>query len=213
MNIPNTTSTKVREWELYQLADRQSGYFSSAQAARVGYSRRLQHHYHGSGEWLKIYRGVYRLLFYPECADEQLACMSVWSHDKESRPRAIVSHETALALHDISDAMPSKVHMSVPRSFRKEPLFGLVLHRIGNRNGFSKTDIEDHGGFLVTNPARTILDVANDPTISPEHLENGIKDALDKGLLTSSDIYALLERISDNWRRDIAKAATKSTLI
>ncbi len=197
--------------ELYRVADRQNGYFSSAQASRAGYSHRLQHHYQKSGEWTKFGRGIYRLLFYPESTEEQFAKISVWSHDRDSRPQAVVSHESALMVHNISDAMPNKVHVSVPGSFRKEPLPELVLHRIGKCNAFFEADIEDRGGYLITTPARTILDIANDLRVSPEYLETGIEDALDEGLLSISDVHALLGCISDSWRRNIAEMAAGTT--
>lgn len=44
---------------------------------------------------------------------------------------AVVSHESALDLWDLSDVVPSSVHLTVPRSYRsraKRSLPGVVIH-------------------------------------------------------------------------------------
>ena len=43
----------------------------------------------------------------------------------------IYSHNTALSLHELSDLMPSKLHMTVPTGFRRSSAIPeiLVLHR------------------------------------------------------------------------------------
>jgi len=46
-------------------------------------------------------------------------------------PEGAYSHDTALSLHELSDIMPSKLHMTVPREFRRNSRIPeiLVLHR------------------------------------------------------------------------------------
>ena len=53
------------------------------------------------------------------------------SRNRDDIPQGVHSHETALSLHELSDAMPAKLHMTVPKTFRRmaptpRPV---VLHR------------------------------------------------------------------------------------
>jgi len=46
------------------------------------------------------------------------------------KSRGAYSHDTALSLHELSDMMPSKLHMTVPREFRRNSKIPeiLVIH-------------------------------------------------------------------------------------
>jgi hypothetical protein len=43
----------------------------------------------------------------------------LWSQNRQEVPEGTYSHDTALSLHELSDIMPSKLHMTVPREFRR----------------------------------------------------------------------------------------------
>jgi len=174
---------------LYEVASAQGGYFTSAQALIAGYSYRQQHYHTERGHWIKIERGIYRLRDYPSTEREDLIRLTLWSCNRKGEPQAVVSHETALSVHEMSDIMSSKIHLTIPkRGFRKKPPAGVVLHAAD----LEEADIEQQHGFLVTVPLRTLIDVAKSP-ISQEHIDQAVKDALDKGLvrrrlLTGNDI-------------------------
>jgi len=55
----------------------------------------------------------------------------LWSQNRQEVPEGIYSHETALSLHELSDIMPSKLHTTVPRDFRRNGMIPeiLILHR------------------------------------------------------------------------------------
>ncbi len=110
-----------RKQELFTLADQQVGYFTAGQARALGYSDRLMHHHKTQGNWLEVGWGLYRLRDYPATAEEDLMRLYLWSRDKQGRPQAVVSHDTALGLYELSDLMPSRYHLSVPPGFRKIP--------------------------------------------------------------------------------------------
>jgi predicted transcriptional regulator of viral defense system len=179
---PNDTAEK-----LYEVASSQGGYFTSAQALDAGYTYRQQHYHTQRGTWLKIERGIYRLRDYPPADREDLIRLTLWSHNQKGEPQAVASHETALSIHQMSDLMPGKIHLTVPkRGFRKEPPAGVVLHTAN----LSGDEIEQRHGYRVTTPLRTLLDAAASP-ISQEHINSAVQDALDKGLIR----YRLLARI------------------
>ena len=43
----------------------------------------------------------------------------LWSQNRQENPEGAYSHDTALSLHELSDIMPSKLHMTVPKRFRR----------------------------------------------------------------------------------------------
>ena len=73
-------------------------------------------------------------------------------------PRALLSHESALALLDLSDNIPDAVHLLVARKHRglRRPS-GIVLHTHPDSEAIP-TVWRD--GLPLTAPARTLLDVA-----------------------------------------------------
>jgi hypothetical protein len=99
--------------QLFELADRQAGYFTAAQARALGYDYPLQHYHKEQGHWLDVGWGLYRLRDYPQGNDEELVRLTLWSRDRQGRPQAVVSHETALRLYELSDLMPAKNHITV----------------------------------------------------------------------------------------------------
>ncbi len=188
-------TTKTRAAELFQVADRQGGYFSAGQALALGYSRRLHHYHRQQGHWLEVNRGLFRLRDYPVTPDEELVKLSLWSRDLKGQPQAVISHETALRLYDLSDLMPSKIHLSVPKNFRKTPPEGVVLHK----TAVEPNDVEARSGFRVTSPMRTLIDVA-DMHISPEHLKTATQQALERGLVRRKRLEAAITKFGTSNR-------------
>ena len=50
---------------LFRLAVTQAGYFTAAQAREIGYSYQAQHYHTRRGNWVRVDRGLYRLLDWP----------------------------------------------------------------------------------------------------------------------------------------------------
>lgn len=192
---------KDRAQELFLLADRQAGYFTAGQARNLGYSGRLQHHHRHRGNWLEIDCGLFRLRDYPTTPDEELVKLSLWSRDLEGEPQAVISHETALRLYDLSDLMPSSVHLSVPKGFRKIPPNGVVLHKAR----LDPVDVEARAGYRVTAPLRTLLDLANSP-LSPEHLETATCEALERGLVRRRSLERAIAALAPTARDRLEQA-------
>lgn len=122
---------KTPESELFEIAESQQGYFTYQQAIAVGFSDK-NHAYHvKSGDWVKVFRGIYRLAKYPIGEREELVLWYLWSRNCLNVPQGIYSYYTALDVYELSDHMPAKLHMTVPKGFRrmaKTPDI-LILHR------------------------------------------------------------------------------------
>jgi hypothetical protein len=122
--------------------------------------------------------------------DEQLARLTLWSRDQHDVPQAVVSNQTALRLYDLSDLAPARMHLTVPRTFRKVPPAGVVLYKAT----LEPCDGQVRPAYRVTTPLRTLLDLAGSG-LSPEHLHAAVHDALDRGLVRRRALDERLEAL------------------
>ena len=130
----------------------QAGYFTAAQALQVGYSYQAQKFHVDHGNWQRVDRGLFRIPEWPTDDDDSFVRWTVWS-----RGVAVVSHLSAMAWHQLGDANPDRLHVTVPKAFRRtDP--ALVVHR----EELPAADIEDHGNFRITTPLRCVVEVADE---------------------------------------------------
>jgi predicted transcriptional regulator of viral defense system len=179
-------SSQESEAKLFAIAESQGGYFTAKQAEEAGVDR-TNHTYHvRAGNWEREHRGIFRLVYFPAPERPDLVRWSLWSRDRQDRPQGAYSHQTALSIYDLSDLMPSQLHMTVPRSFRKnsEIPTGLVLH-YADLPAEAK---EEREGYNVTRPMRTILDLSESQEPSPDLLTQAFAEARKRGLITESEI-------------------------
>jgi predicted transcriptional regulator of viral defense system len=175
----------TKKQKLFNIASLQQGYFTAKQAVHAGFSHRMHTHYKQNGQWLDIDRGVFRLAQFPNSSDEDYVRWSLWSRDRKGEPQAVISHESALCIHNLSDVMPSRIHFTVPPGFRKKTPKGCIIHR----GRVLEDEKEQREGFFVTNPLRTILDSA-EADLSIDYLEQAVQEACDKGMLQMIDILS-----------------------
>lgn len=186
---------------LFAIADEQAGYFTAQQAQAAGYSYASQSYHLKQGHWLNEGWGLFRLRDYPTTPDEQLVRLMLWSRDREGKQQAVVSHDTALRVYKLSDVMPSKIHLSVPKGFRKDAPSGVVLYKAA----LPSEDIQRRDGYRITTPLRTLLDVA-DSALSPEHLNQAVEEALAQGLVRKTKLQTAINRGSDPVKERFAYA-------
>lgn len=120
-------AAKRPSWSaLYETASAQAGYLTTKQAAEAGYSLPLIHKHIKAGRIQRVRRGIYRLVHFPAGEHEDLVIVWLWSE-----AAGVFSHQTALALHELSDALPSKVHVTLPAEWAGRRLRipnGVVVH-------------------------------------------------------------------------------------
>ena len=171
---------------LFAIAESQNGYFTMAQALEAGFARSTHSYHVKEGNWLREHRGIYRLRQYPQSENGHLVLWALWSRDRRGVPQGVFSHTTALALRDLSDANPSKLHMTVPPGFRRNSEIPavLVLHkaRLGPR------EVIRERGYAVTTVMRAILDSAGTGDADVNMLEEAMSEGLRRGLITRMEI-------------------------
>ncbi len=178
------------DWDrLFAAAAGQAGHFTTQQAADAGYSPQLLVHHVRAGRVVRVRRGIYRLVHFPAEQHEELVVVWLWSERA-----GVLSHQTALSLHGLSDVLPAHVHITLPsawrrRRFRTPP--DVVLHHAD----VPPRDRAWFGAVPMTTPRRSLNDCARDG-LSPELLRAAAQQALRRGLATPdelADVEAALE--------------------
>lgn len=200
-------STQNARRELSDLAQTQGGYFTAKQAAAVGYGKRHLDYHVKAGNFERVERGLFRLPEVPPAEYDDLIRLSLWSRGRDDRPQAVVSHETALAVHGLGELLPTCTHLTVPRSFRKKSPDGCVLHK----SQLSADQIEEREGFRVTTPLRTLLDVAAHEIVTQEQLNQIVKQALTEGVVRRTKLTKAVERQAADGRLQRALADVRMT--
>jgi len=171
--------------ELFDRAAGQEGLFSTAQAAEAGYSPQLLQKHLRAGRIRRVRRGVYRLVHFPAGEHEDLVAVWLWS-DRAG----VFSHETALALHGLSDALPAQVHLAVPATWAGRRL----RVPLGVRLAFAEVPAADRawvGPVPVTAVRRTLAD-CREAGVAPDLVEQAVRQAGERGLVPKPFLARLL---------------------
>lgn len=175
-------SSKEPAWQaLYDVAASQEGLFTTRQAATAGYSAPLLAHHIKAGRITRIRRSIYRLVHFPAGEHEDLVVAWLWTE-----AAAVLSHQTALSLHGLSDSLPAQIHLTLPTHWQRRRLRvpkGLVLHY---------ADVPDRertwvGPVPVTSIRRTLDDCAQS-ALAPDLLRQAARQALTRGIVKKTDL-------------------------
>lgn len=169
-------------WQaLYEIAASQEGLFTTHQATSAGYSAPLLVHHQKAGRIARVRRGIYRLIHFPPGDHEDLIAAWLWSEQA-----GVLSHQTALSLHGLSDVLPAQIHLTLPQSWRQRRLRvpqGIVLH-------YADVPTAERswvGAVPLTSPRQTLNDCAR-AGLSPDLLRQAAKQALARGLVTKAKL-------------------------
>jgi predicted transcriptional regulator of viral defense system len=185
MHDDNKNADRPNHTRLFEFASEQGGYFTAAQARTCGFSKALLAHHAKSGRFIRVRQGLYRFREYPSSPREDV--VAAWL--ATGKEVAAVSHESALDILGLSDAVPEVVHVTVPRARRYHSRFpGIAIHTTTRRLG--KSDVVIRDGIRVTAAARSIIDAAETGT-APEQITAAVGQALDRGMATKSKLLAV----------------------
>lgn len=164
---------------VYDLAAEQHGYFTAGQARDWGVQANTLVMMARRSTLERLSHGVYRLVHFPASPLGQYVEASFWP----GGTRAVVSHQSALALYGVSDVSPGRVHVTVPRRFRTHRVVPryLVLHH----EDIPETDVDRVEGVPVTTLERAIRDCAR-AHLGPELIGQAIDEGEQKGHLSGA---------------------------
>lgn len=170
------------DWDrLFETAAGQSGYVTTKQAAAAGYSTHLLRKHIHAGRVMRSQRGLYRLVHFPIGEHEELVTAWLWSEQA-----GVISHQTALSLHGLSDVLPAQVHLTLPEAWRRRRFrvpAGIVLHHAD----VAPEERSWFGPVPATSAGRTLSDCAKNG-LSPELLRQAVQQALRRGLVARSEL-------------------------
>lgn len=185
--MPRRAASGIQpSWErLYEVASAQAGYFTAAEARDVGFSLPLLQHHLDARRIERPQRGVFRLVNFPATEEEGLVPAWLWA-----KREGTFSHQTALALHQLSDALPSKLHLTVPTTWKKRRIKvprDVVLHFADLQDD----DREWRGPIQLTKPLRTVVDCSVDG-VTPDLVEQAVHQGVRRRLFARPDLKRAL---------------------
>jgi predicted transcriptional regulator of viral defense system len=175
-------ATSKSPWDsLFKIAVTQEGLFSAVQAKEAGCSQQLLGRYLATGKIERVRRAIYRIVHFPRGENEDLIALWLWSKNE-----GVFSHETALFLHQLSDALPSRAHLTLPKAWAhrvvKRPPQLIVFY-----DDLPAGDRTWYGPVPVTTVRRTIADCLHGD-VSAELVAQASAQAAERGLITSAEV-------------------------
>lgn len=190
-----------RQWDsvLYEIAEDQSGYFTAAQARAAGIHQVRLVQLAQQGDVERMSRGVYRYARFPVSRLGHYMEAVLWPQVRRPQIVGVISHQSALAIHELSDVSPARVHVTVPTAvrIRRDVPKGLVIHYAD----LAPEDVERVEGVPVTTPARSIRD-AHASDLGNELVAQAIGDGRRSGALSVA--------VADRLQRELLRTKPSS---
>jgi len=178
--------------ELAAASVKQFGVFSSVQASGCGISEDALYRAARAGRLVRIRSGIYRDPAAPPSWKQELMWAQLWAGE-----RAVLSHRSAAAFHELWGFDPGPVELTAPIA-RRAPK-GVVVHR-GELTG---ADVVTRGPLRLSSPTRTLIDIA--AVAGEEAVEIALDSALHKGLTSIPYLIARLRANGTNGRKGAAR--------
>lgn len=170
---------------LAEIAVDQHGYVTTQDAEEYGVDPHRLIEMARRGTIKRVAHGVYRMPVVAPTGLEQLVEATLWP-----RRQGVLSHETALDLHDLCDVNPAKIHITVPAAYRLgrsvPPLYEI------HRRDLDAGEVTRYEGISVVTPLRAILDGA-ETHLRGDLLRQAIETARRRGLVKRGDLERLDE--------------------
>lgn len=178
------TLEHMRIWDLIiERADERHSYVTTRDARNLGIDPTQLRLLASRGRLERVARGVYRVPVLSRSEHDDLAEAVAWALG-----RAVISHESALVLHGISNVNPSRVHLTVPRNNyprgKADQLYRLY------RRDLPETDTTEVDGIPVTTVARAVRDCLLGGT-DPYQVRLAIDRAESEGLISKATAKTL----------------------
>ena len=177
------------ERAVLDLARAQHGAIARRQALELGMSERAIHYRLNQGEWVRVFRGAYRLRGTNHTWDQTVmaACLA-------AGPDAVASHRAAATLFGMP-GVTRWVEVTVPRP-RQVCVEGLIAHRT---RLLTPSDVGEIRGIPVTTAARTFVDLAG--IYRKAKLSAALDYCLARRLLTRPELVCRLAALGGEARR------------
>lgn len=187
---------RSREWsnKLYEIAESQLGYFTASQARSAGVQQVRLIQLNQTGDIERVSRGVYRLARFPLSPLGQYMEAALWPQVRRPGALAVISHVSALALHELSEVSPAKIHITLPPDLRVRR--AVPRHLVLHFAPLASEDVRVVDGVPATTPVRTLRDV-HAAHLGPALVRRAIADGRRTGRLTRDEADRLAQELLD----------------
>ena len=120
---------------------------------------------------------------FPHASNEDLFIAQL-----KTGPHSALSHQTALSVYGLSDALPGEIHVTLPRSASRRRS-GIRFHT----KAITAEEITHYEGLRVTTIARTLIDLF-ESGFDPRQLRLAAEQAFERGLITPRQLAQSLNR-------------------
>jgi very-short-patch-repair endonuclease len=178
-----------------RVAAENHGIFSREQALDMGCTRRQIDLLLKTNEWIRELPGIYRHAASPASDHGRHRAAVLWAGDG-----AVLSHRSAAWLWAL-DGCDAPEHPELTIAGPRNPKSDIVV--VHRSLALAHRDTRTHEGFRVTNPVRTIIDLAG--VAEGEPLEVALEDARRRRLVTDRRLRDELNRIGGRGRTGAAE--------
>lgn len=169
---------------LAELAANQYGYITTVDAAEAGIDPHRLLEMAKRGQLERVATGIYRVPLIPPTPLDPYMLATLWPR----QVRGVISHESALDLHELSDVNPHKIHITVPpghRPRRDVPRLYVLHHE-----DLDPADITAHEGVPIVTAAKAIRQ-AHATHLGPALIGQAVADGRRRGLLARREAEEL----------------------
>lgn len=161
---------------LLEHAQQQYGYLTPDDARELGIDPAQLRLMAARNTLERLGHGLYRMPLVPVTHLDVYMEAVLWTGR-----RGVLSHETALDLHELCDVNPSAIHLTVPSSFRTRKTVPRTyrLHRLD----LDPVEVVRHEGIPIVTPERAILD-GIEQALGWQLIDQAIERARARGLIT-----------------------------
>jgi predicted transcriptional regulator of viral defense system len=141
-----------RVWDkAVEVATEQHGFITSKNMKEIGENPVLLPQWCKRGLVERAAHGVYRFRQIPATGLTPYMLATLWPAG-----RGVLSHDTALELHELCDINPDKIHLTLPPSYRYRPLRRGGEQYVIHHETLDATDLAWHEGIRIVTPAAAI---------------------------------------------------------
>lgn len=180
---------------LRDLAAEHEGLFTAKEAEAAGVARALVVQLAHRGRLDRVAQGLYRFPSWPTTGFQQYHEAVLWPRAHRELAYALISHDSALELYNLTQLNPGAVHVTLPpktRISRPQPAW-LRLHFAD----VAENDRTWEQGIPIVSVPRAIEDVA--PVHGIDIVHRAVSEARERRLLREDE----LQRLVDKFGREV----------
>ena len=181
--------------KLVSLAEENDGLVTAGHARKAGFTDSVLARLVQRGRIERTSRGVYRIPYLTPGRFSQYREAVLWAKANRGPEPVAISHTTALAAYEISDANPQSIHLTVPKTarLRRQKPKGIVVHR----EDLGVADITVHEGIPLTSIGQTVSDLLKSGD-RIDLIRQSISGARREGFIGESEARQLRRRVEEH---------------